>query len=93
MLAPGPSRWVQPLMAGPCGGLRWTDRPAPPPPVGTPRARSSPFRCQSRGCGEAEQRWGDGRQEGGKEGEKEGGRSRKGGEGRGDWSNLSIFST
>ena len=47
------------------------------------RAHCYPFRCRSRGCGEAEQRWGDGRQEGGKEWEKEGGRSGKGGEGRG----------
>lgn len=84
LTALAPSRWVQPLTVGPCGGRRWTDRPAPPWLVGAPAPASVPSGARAAGgCGEAEQRWGDWRQEGGKEGEEEGGRSGKGGERRG----------
>lgn len=45
------------------------------------RAHCYPFRCRSRGCGEAEQRRG-GRTTGGREGRREGGREEREGRGR-----------
>lgn len=60
------------------------DRPAPRPPVGAPRSRFCLFRCWSLGCGEAKQRWGDGRQEGGNEGEGREGGAGRAGKGGGD---------
>ena len=63
--------------------LPWTGRPAPPPPVGAPALTATRSGVGAAAVEKQSRDEGDGRQEGGKEGEKEGGRSGKGGEGRG----------